>query len=214
MIKLEDEDKKDSFVQEPEEAVSSTDDFLEKEASENDSNGDEKLKKFEDELKLQKDKYLRLYAEFENYKKRVYKDKEEILSYGNESLLYELLPVIDNLEMALKHATPEAAGLAQGVEITLKEFLKVIEKFGVVPITALGEKFNPELHHAMTQVQRDDVDENIVVEEYRKGYIMRDKTLRPSLVAVSKKMEDSKKNADDLGSDEIKNNEIENKEEN
>jgi molecular chaperone GrpE len=205
---------KDSFVQESEKDISSADDFLEKEDSEDKSDGDEELKKLEDELKLQKDKYLRLYAEFENYKKRVHKDKEDILSYGNESLLYELLPVIDNLELALKHATAETAGLAQGVEITLKEFLKVIEKFGVVPVAALGEKFNPELHHAMTQVQRDDVNENIIVEEYRKGYKMRDKTLRPSLVAVSKKMEDSKENADDLDSNEIKNNEIENEEEN
>lgn len=213
-MELKEKNKKDIFVQESEEDVSSADDFLEKEASKDEPDRKEEFKKLEDELKLQKEKYLRLYAEFENYKKRIYKDKEELLNYGNEVLLYELLPVIDNLELALKHSTPEAAGLAQGVEITLKEFLKVIEKFGVKAVMAFGERFNPELHHAMTQVQRDDVDENIVVEEYRKGYRMRDKTLRPSLVAVSKKIEDSKKNADDLGSGEIKNNEIENKEEN
>ena len=158
-----------------------------------------KGKNLEEELNDQKDKYLRLYAEFENYKKRVAKDKEELVRYGNESLLYELMPVLDNLEMALKHASndvnddtsaeyqPRMAGLVQGVEITLREFLKVIDKFGLTPIIAINRIFDPSLHHAMTQVERDDVDENTVVEEFRKGYMLRDKVLRPSLVAVSKK---------------------------
>ncbi|MEK7196124.1 MAG: nucleotide exchange factor GrpE, partial [Nitrospirota bacterium] len=77
--------------------------------------------------------------------------------------------------------------LVQGVEITLREFLKVIDKFGLIPIIAINRIFDPSLHHAMTQVERDDVDENTVVEEFRKGYMLRDKVLRPSLVAVSKK---------------------------
>ncbi len=211
---MEEKKKKDIAVQESEENVSSSADFLEKETSTDESAENEKLKNLENELELQKDKYLRLYAEFENYKKRINKDKEELLNYGNEALLYELLPVIDNLELALKHAAADTNGLAQGVENTLKEFLKVIEKFGVTQVTALGEKFNPELHHAMTQIQRDDVEENIIVEEYRKGYRMKDKTLRPSLVAVSKKKEDDSGKTDDSDSDKIKNNEMENKEEN
>lgn len=151
----------------------------------------------EDELQELKDKYLRLYAEFENYKKRTIKDKEELLRYGNESLLYELLTVIDNLEMAMKHSgrsleqrpssNDVSAGLVQGVEITFKEFLRIIERFGVVPINALGKGFDPSVHHAMTHVEKDDVDENTVVEEFRKGYMFNGKVLRPSLVAVSKK---------------------------
>ncbi|KAF0144154.1 MAG: molecular chaperone GrpE [Nitrospirae bacterium] len=165
-------------------------------------------KNLEEELNDQKDKYLRLYAEFENYKKRVAKDKEELVRYGNESLLYELMPVLDNLEMALKHASndvnddtsaeyqPRMAGLVQGVEITLREFLKVIDKFGLTPISAINRIFDPSLHHAMTQVERDDVDEHTVVEEFRKGYMLRDKVLRPSLVAVSKKTEDSIQNTE------------------
>lgn len=207
---MKNKNRKDNFVKDPAEDVIPADEISKKEVPDSESDTDEKLKKLEDELKLQQDKYLRLYAEFENYKKRVYKDKEELLNYGNESLIYELLAVIDNLEMALKHASAETNGLTQGVEITLKEFLKVIEKFGVTAIPALGEKFNPELHHAMTQIQRDDVDENVVVEEYRRGYRIKDKILRPSLVAVSKKEEDSKKNADESVSEEIRNDEIEN----
>ncbi len=140
------------------------------------------------ELQEINDKYLRLYAEFENYRKRVNKDKEEIVKYANESLLYELLPVIDNLEMALNHASNNVTeGLVQGVEITLKELQKTLEKFGLSPIEAYGKPFDPLVHHAMTQVERDDIDGKTVVEEFRKGYMLRDKVLRPSLVAVSKK---------------------------
>ena len=140
------------------------------------------------EIKEVNNKYLRLYAEFENYKKRVNKDKEELVKYGNENLLYELLPVIDNLELALKHASEDiSTGLIEGVEITKKELMKILEKFGISAIEAEGKPFDPSVHHAMTQVERDDIDENIVVEEFRKGYTLRDKVLRPALVSVSKK---------------------------
>ncbi len=150
------------------------------------------------ELQEINDKYLRLYAEFENYKKRVNKDKEEIFKYGNESLLYDLLPVIDNLEMALKHATNSVSeGLVQGVEITLKELQRTLEKFGLSPIEANGKPFDPLVQHAMTQVERDDVDEKTVVEEFRRGYMFRDKVLRPSLVAVSKKTVVSQEKAEE-----------------
>jgi molecular chaperone GrpE len=145
------------------------------------------------ELQEMNSKYLRLYAEFENYKKRVVKDKEELIKFGNEGLLYDLLPVMDNLEMALKHATNDvSSGLVQGVEITLKEMRKTLEKYGLSPIETEGKPFDPAVHHAMTQVERDDVGENMVVDEYRKGYMLKDKVLRASLVAVSKKREGSK----------------------
>jgi molecular chaperone GrpE len=140
------------------------------------------------ELQEINDKYVRLYAEFENYKKRVNKDKEDLIKYGNENLLTELLPVIDNLEMALKHASNNvSSGLVQGVEITLKELKKILEKFGLTAIEADGKPFDPLIHHAMLQVERDDVKENMVAEELRKGYMLKDKVLRPALVAVSKK---------------------------
>jgi len=141
------------------------------------------------ELQDINDKYVRLYAEFENYKKRVNKDKEDLIKYGNENLLTELLPVIDNLEMALKHASNNlSSGLVQGVEITLKELKKILEKFGLTAIEADGKPFDPLIHHAMLQVERDNVKENMVAEELRKGYMLKDKVLRPALVAVSKKL--------------------------
>lgn len=149
---------------------------------------DEDKDRLTSELQEINDKYVRLYAEFENYKKRINKDKEELVRYGNESLIFELLPVIDNLEMALKHSSHDLnTGIVQGVEITLKELQRVLEKFGLSPIDASGKPFDPTVHHAMTQVERDDVEEKTVVEEFRKGYMLWDKVLRPSLVAVSKK---------------------------
>ena len=147
-------------------------------------------------------KYLRLYAEFDNYKKRVNKDKEELSKYGNESLIYELLPVIDSLELALKHAKEEPlAGIVQGVEMTLKELQRTLEKFGLIKIDAKGKKFDPSIHHAMTQVERADIKEKMVAEELRTGYIYRDKVLRPSLVAVSIKPQKNTENRNSEGTE-------------
>jgi molecular chaperone GrpE len=148
--------------------------------------GKEEIPSPDAELAELKDRYVRLYAEFDNYRKRLQKEKEELIKYGNESLLDGLLPVIDNLEMALKHATDTTDGLVKGVEITLRELLRVLEKFGVVPIPAAGRTFDPAVHHAMSQVERADLADKTVVEEFRKGYTYGDRVLRPSLVAVSK----------------------------
>lgn len=137
-------------------------------------------------------KYLRLYAEFDNYRKRVNREKEDLIKYGNESLLYELLPAIDHLELALKHCAGETAtGLIQGVEITLKELQRTLEKFGLTRIEAVGKPFDPAVHHAMTQVEREDLEEKMVAEEMRAGYKYRDKVLRPALVSVSIKPKES-----------------------
>jgi len=140
------------------------------------------------ELQEMNDKYIRLYAEFDNYRKRVNKDKEELIKYANEGIIYQLLPVIDNLEMALKHSNDNtSSGLVQGVENTLREFLRTLEKFGLNPIEAVNKPFNPSLHEAMCVIERKDIEENLVVEEFRKGYIFKEKVLRPSLVSVSKR---------------------------
>lgn len=159
-----------------------------KEAENSEQLTDEEKERLAAELRDANDKYLRLYAEFDNYRKRVNKDKEELITYGNERLLHELLPFIDHLEMALKHASNESSsGLVEGVEITLKGLRKTLEKFDLTGIEAEGKPFDPSIHHAISQVEREDVDENIVVEELRKGYMLKDKVLRASLVAVSKK---------------------------
>jgi len=151
---------------------------------------DKKEQQLIPELQEINDKYLRLYAEFENYKKKVNKDKDELIKYANEGLIYQLLPVIDNLEMALKHTNDDtSSGLVQGVENTLREFLRTLEKFGLTHTEAVNKPFDPSLHEAMCVVAREDIEENIVVEEFRKGYIFRGKVIRPSLVSVSKRPE-------------------------
>lgn len=135
------------------------------------------------------EKYLRLYAEFENYKKRTARDKEELLKYANESLIYDLLPSLDNLETALMHAGDDDAtrGIVEGVQMTLRELYRTLEKFGLKQIEAEGMPFDPEFHHAISQVERDDIEEKMVVEKFRSGFMYGDKVLRAALVSVSQK---------------------------
>jgi len=154
-----------------------------------------KVKELEEELNHFKDKYLRLYAEFENYKKRVQKDKEELLKYAIESIIIELLIVLDNLEMALEHSAGNVSieSLTQGVNLTLKELKKLLNKHGVNEIEALGKIFNPQYHHAMSHVEREDVEDKTVIQVFRKGYMLKDRVIRPSLVAVAKKIEKKEK---------------------
>ncbi|MEW6714438.1 MAG: nucleotide exchange factor GrpE [Nitrospirota bacterium] len=151
------------------------------------SNNIEALKK---SLSEQNDKYLRLYAEFENYKKFASRQKEDQLKYANESLLKDLLTVIDHLELALQHSSDDKVSdpLAKGVEMTLKELKTLMEKYGLVSIDAIGKPFDPNIHHAMSQIEDDGVDENTVIEEFRKGYMLKDRLLRAPLVGVSKKI--------------------------
>ncbi len=139
------------------------------------------------------DKWLRAVAELENFKKRTQKDKADLLKFGNESLLKALLPVLDNLERAIRHGREagEKSPLLEGVEITYKQFLNVLEKFGVKPISAAGEIFDPEKHEAVSQ-QESDEEPNRVISEIEKGYGYHDRLLRPSKVIVSKAMPDKK----------------------
>ncbi|MEN2986046.1 MAG: nucleotide exchange factor GrpE [Thermodesulfovibrionaceae bacterium] len=158
------------------------------------------IENLQKEIEKQKEKYLRLYAEFENYKKMVNKEREEIISYANEKLIKELLPVIDNLELAVKHSQSNLnlswlEAVRVGVENAIREFLRVLEKFGVKPIDSLGQAFNPEIHDAISVVETEEAEENTVVEEIRKGYLYKDKVLRASLVAVSKKPKPSSEGA-------------------
>jgi molecular chaperone GrpE len=150
------------------------------------------VENLQQELANYKEKYLRLYAEFENYKKVANKEKEEIINYANEKLIGELLPVIDNFELAIKHGNQETdskwfEGIKTGLDNALKEFLRILEKFGLKQIETVGKPFNPEFHHAVSTLETNDMEENMVAEELRKGYLYKDKVLRASLVTVSKK---------------------------
>ncbi|MGD2000637.1 MAG: nucleotide exchange factor GrpE [Desulfobacterales bacterium] len=135
------------------------------------------------------DRLLRVSAEFENYKKRTAREMVDFQKYANQSLLRELLPIIDNLELAIKAAAEAAdstdACLLDGVELTRKEILKVFENFHVEPIDALGKPFDPNFHEAVMREESEEHPENTVVNELQKGYLMHDRLLRPSMVVVA-----------------------------
>ncbi len=142
-------------------------------------------KKEKDELN---DRFLRAAADFDNYKKRLDRQWVDFKKYANESLARELLTVVDNLERAIAASTENAtvnSCLIDGVKMTLDEILKVLERFGVKPIKAAGEKFDPNFHQAVSTRKEDEVEENIVLEEYQKGYLIHDRLLRPAMVVVS-----------------------------
>ncbi|HEY7316841.1 MAG TPA: nucleotide exchange factor GrpE [Candidatus Binatia bacterium] len=134
------------------------------------------------------DRYLRQVAELENFKKRANREKDEAIRFANEALVKDLLPVADNLERALAHAKDGGNGrpLIEGVEMVLKGFFDVLAKHGVVAISAVGQPFDPTKHEAMAHVESNASDPNTVLEEYHKGYLLRDRLIRPALVSVAK----------------------------
>ncbi|MSP39220.1 MAG: nucleotide exchange factor GrpE [Deltaproteobacteria bacterium] len=150
------------------------------------------------EAKNNYDRYVRQVAEAENFKKRNALARDEAIRFANETLLREILPVLDNLERAIAHAAGGDNGkpLVEGVEMVLKGFLDVLSKFGVSQISAAGQPFDPSKHEAIAQMASDDHESNSVVDELHKGYLFRDRLLRPSLVIVAKPLETKEKKND------------------
>lgn len=154
------------------------------------------LEKKGKEAKDNYDKYLRAYAEFENYKKRIVKDQSEFLKFANERLIKELLPAIDNLERAVEHAKGNSQkeeeaikGLIAGVELILKQFKDVLGNLGVKEVKSVGEPFDPTKHEAVNHIETDEYEDNIIINEFQKGYLLNSRLLRPALVSVAKKRE-------------------------
>ena len=150
---------------------------------------EEQLAAREKEARDNWDRFLRERADLENYRKRVSREKEELLNYGNKSLLEEILPVVDNMERALAHAPEEPeecqAAVIEGIRMTHGMLVAALKKFGVTPIEAVGTPFDSAFHQAMAQVPSDDYPPNTVVEEYQKGYLLKERLLRPAMVTVS-----------------------------
>jgi molecular chaperone GrpE len=149
---------------------------------------EEKLEKVEAEAKQAYDRFLRASAELENYKKRTQKEMADFRKYANASLLKELLGVVDNLERAIESSNGSKGDgqLSAGLDLTLRELLKVFSTFHVSPIEALGEPFDPCYHQAMMQQETTDQPENVVLNELQKGYMIHDRLLRPAMVVVAK----------------------------
>ena len=148
----------------------------------------EQLAAKEREAKENYDRLLRLAAELENFKKRAAREKTDAICYANESLLKDLLPILDNLERAFEHAKGGGNGnpLLDGIEMVLKSFLEVLEKHGVTQISAVGEIFDPEKHDAFAQIETSEHPPNTVVEQHAKGYHLPGRLLRPAQVTVAK----------------------------
>jgi molecular chaperone GrpE len=140
-----------------------------------------------EEVTVLNDKYLRLAAEFDNYKRLIQRDQRDQIRFGNEHLLKELLPVVDNLERAIK-SSREGGGsdvLIQGVDLTLKQLTGALTRFHVVPVETVGRPFDPATHQAVTSIESEKVPKQHVVDELQRGYLLHDRILRAAMVSVS-----------------------------
>lgn len=145
---------------------------------------EQKIKKLEQEADETNDRLKRIMAEFENYKKRNIKEKETQYTSILGDVISTLLPIMDNLEKAVSIETADEK-YKQGIELVLKQLQDVLEGFGVKKIEAVGNPFDPELHDAVSHVEDENLGEQIVKEEYRKGYKIGDKVIRHSMVIVA-----------------------------
>jgi molecular chaperone GrpE len=149
------------------------------------------LEEKEEMIKNLQERILYLQADFDNFKKLKIKERQDTLKFGNEVLIKELLPVLDNLERALDHSSKakDFKGIHEGVEIVFNEFLKILERVGVERVDAVGKKFDPNFHEAFMQEEKDDLEPETVVSEMQKGYMLNGRLIRPSMVTISKKPE-------------------------
>lgn len=135
-------------------------------------------------LKESEERYLRLAAEYDNFRKRSAKERDAIFADARADAVLKFLPVYDNLVRAISAMAADDPG-RKGVEMTLAQFETVLNKLGVTPIPALGEQFDPEFHNAVMHVEDEEQEENIIVEEFEKGFKMGDKVIRFSMVKVA-----------------------------
>ena len=139
------------------------------------------------QLAEEKDKYARLIAEFDNFRKRNEKEKDQMYDFGARVVIEKILPVIDNFERGLAALSDEEkeGAFAQGMDKTYKQFMGILDGLGVKPIEAVGAEFNPEIHNAVMHVDDEEAGENVIVEEFQKGYTYKDRLVRPSMVKVA-----------------------------
>lgn len=178
------EDKDETKTNEAQ--IANDDDFL---ADLGESPQEAETHEEEDEFEELNRQYLRLAADFENYKKRMTKERADSIAYGNEEIIKEMINVLDNLDRALEHAEnhQESKPLVDGVKIVQKQFINTLEKFGVQTIDASkGIEFDPMMHQAIEHVESDEIAAGKVLMEMLPGYKLKDRLLRPALVVVAK----------------------------
>ena len=145
-----------------------------------------KEKALSDKVAALEDKVKRQMAEFDNFRKRTAKEKEQMFSMGEKSVIEKMLPIVDNFERGLA-AVPESekdSAIVSGMEMVYKQLMKQLEDLGVKPIEAVGKEFDPNFHNAVTQVASDEFESGIVAQEFQKGYTYHDMVIRHSMVGV------------------------------
>jgi molecular chaperone GrpE len=143
------------------------------------------IKELEDKLADNNDRLLRLAAEYDNFRKRTQREKEELFLSSKVSIISELLPVLDNFERASQNSESNAEDYKKGVEMTFNQFAEIMKKLGVEPFGAVGEKFDPNMHNAVMHIQDDNLSESEIAEVFVKGYKIGDKIIRFATVKVA-----------------------------
>jgi len=148
----------------------------------------DRIEQLQEEVKKNYDLFLRSEAETENLKKRNKKEKEDWIRYANETLIKEILPAMDHLEMAISHSQDQnsLSALREGVELTLKGLKDALMKSGLEEVKAIGEPFDPAFHHAVSEQQDDKLDNGTIIQELQKGYTFNQRLIRPAMVVVNK----------------------------
>lgn len=161
---------------------------LEEDTTTQDAVPAEQLESLQEEYDKLHDKYLRLAAEFENYKKRMNRDLTRRVEFANEELLREFLPIMDDLERTVQAVEDDSGEehLRKGIELVYNNFKNILKRRGVEPIDSVGEPFDPELHEAVMTMESDEHDSNTVTQEFERGYQLGEKVLRHAKVVVSK----------------------------
>lgn len=145
----------------------------------------DKIEELQNQINEKEDKYKRLQAEYTNYMRRTQQEKETIGLFANEKIINELIPVMDSMERAMDACTDKEDDMYKGIELVHKQLIGCLQKFGVEEIASLNEEFDPNLHLAVMQESVDGVEANKVVEVLQKGYKLKNKVLRPTMVKVS-----------------------------
>ncbi|OMD73516.1 nucleotide exchange factor GrpE [Paenibacillus odorifer] len=169
------------------EVVSDADSFTAENVSEGASDTGAEVKRLQDLADEFQGRALRAQADFDNFRRRTQKEKEELAQYATSKLLTELLSVLDNFERALvtTPANPESEAFAKGVNMIFRQLDGVLKAEGLTAMETVGQPFNPEYHQAIMQVESEEYEEGIVTEEVQKGYLLKDRVLRPAMVKVS-----------------------------
>jgi len=187
-----DSQSEDNDIKEPSDSINV--ETIDKETSPEGKSDEQIIAEYKEKEQELEDRYLRLAAEFENYKKRTSRQFEGIIKNSNEKIITSILEVVDNFERALEASnSTDFASFREGTELIYQHLSEILKNEGLEPIDAVGKKFNPNLHEAMMQVESDEYPEGVVVQEISRGYKLNGKVIRFSKVAVSGQKQDTEK---------------------